>query len=61
MQEWKQMISNYLLFKQDTTSNFMDYYNSRLFFTNNQIKIMRDDSKNFVEEFCKCKVPVKKK
>lgn len=25
-----------------------------------QIKIMRGDSKNFIEEFCKCKVPAKK-
>ncbi|WP_139166177.1 hypothetical protein [Chryseobacterium jejuense] len=57
----QQMELSILLYKQNTTHNIMDYYNSRLRFNHNQIKIMRDDSKNFLEEFCKCKAPVKKK
>lgn len=57
----EQVELNVLFFKQNTTGNFMDYYNSRLRFNCNQIKIMRDDSKNFIEEFCKCKTPIKKK
>jgi hypothetical protein len=57
----KQMELSVLFYKQDTTKNFMDYYNSGLFYTQNQIKVMRDDSINFIEEFCKCKVPTKKK
>ncbi|MCS4305092.1 hypothetical protein [Chryseobacterium sp. BIGb0232] len=57
----EQMELSILLYKQNTTHNIMDYYNSRLRFNHNQIKIMRDDSKNFLEEFCKCKAPVKKK
>lgn len=57
----EQMELSILLYKQNTTHNIMDYYNSRLRFNHNQIKIMRDDSKNFLEEYCKCKAPVKKK
>ena len=56
----EQIKSNVLFYKQNTTFNFMDYYNSRLRFNHNQIKIMRDDSKDFMEEFCKCKAPAKK-
>lgn len=44
-----------LFYKQSKTFNFMDYHNSRLRFNHNQIKVMRNDFKNFAEESCKCK------
>ncbi|MCC9016456.1 PAAR-like protein [Flavobacterium lipolyticum] len=42
-----QIHSNYLLFKQGSTKNIMDYHNSRLVYFHNQIKIMRDDIENY--------------
>jgi hypothetical protein len=39
--------SNYIMFKQKSTSNQMDYYNTRLRYLSNQIVIMRDDYKNY--------------
>lgn len=49
---------NYLLFKQKSTKNYMDYYNERLFLMHNQIEIMRSDIQNYMPkqcEFCKPK------
>ncbi|MBF7092880.1 hypothetical protein IUY40_15195 [Flavobacterium sp. ALJ2] len=42
-----QMHLNYLLFKQGTTKNIMDYYNSKLAYFKNQITIMRNDYENY--------------
>jgi hypothetical protein len=59
MQEWKQMISNYLYFKQNTTKNIMDYtppeydvktnenIEQSIRFMNHQILIMRKDYENY--------------
>ena len=50
-----QLQSNVVFYKQRSTKNFLDYFNTRLFFSHNQILTMRDDSKNFIEEICTCK------
>jgi hypothetical protein len=50
----KQINLNQLFFKQKTTKNTMDYRNTRLFFTNTQIRIMRNDSINYIEVLCNC-------
>ncbi|MEP6804123.1 MAG: DUF4280 domain-containing protein [Flavobacterium sp.] len=45
-----QMNSNYIMFKQSSTENMMDYYNNekRFFFMHNQIMIMRNDIQNYL-------------
>lgn len=45
--EWLQNINNYLRFKQNTTKNIMDYFNTKVFFLSHQIKIMRNDYENY--------------
>ncbi|MBE0393073.1 hypothetical protein BJQ96_02935 [Flavobacterium sp. PL0002] len=43
----EQIKSNYISFNQSSTKNIMDYDNKKLYYLHNQIKIMRDDSKNY--------------
>jgi hypothetical protein len=59
-----QINENYLFFRQDTTKNFMDYYNNdvRFFYTHNQILIMRSDIQNYINIPCEfCNPPLAKK
>lgn len=42
-----QIHSNYLIFKQATTKNIMDYNSDKTFYFHNQIKVMRDDLQNY--------------
>ncbi|MDH6251792.1 hypothetical protein M2347_001519 [Chryseobacterium sp. H1D6B] len=44
----KQVHDNYLMFKQSSTQNIMDYYSNGTRYLHNQIKIMRDDIKNYL-------------
>lgn len=44
-----QVHSNYIIFKQGTTKNMMDYHNKREFFLSNQINIMRSDMQNYID------------
>jgi hypothetical protein len=48
-----QMHCNYLLFKQGTTKNILDYHNKRLYYSHNQIFIMRSDIQNYMDIPCK--------
>ncbi|MGG5209131.1 hypothetical protein ACQWU4_09280 [Chryseobacterium sp. MIQD13] len=60
----KQVHDNYLMFEQYKTQNLMDYSTTRIRFLYNQIKIMRDDLKNYqdVEKLNTApKAPPKKK
>jgi uncharacterized protein with PQ loop repeat len=57
----EQIHSNYLLFKQNTTKNFMDYYNDRQFYGHHQIKIMRSDIQNYLDIPCNCNKSKSKK
>jgi hypothetical protein len=57
----EQIHSNYLLFKQNTTKNFMDYYNTRQFYGHHQITIMRSDIQNYLDIPCNCNKPNSKK
>lgn len=60
----KQVHDNNLMFEQYKTQNLMDYSTTRIRFLHNQIKIMRDDLKNYqdVEKLSIApKAPVKKK
>ena len=43
----RQMHSNYLMFKQGSTKNMMDYNNTTVVYLHNQIKTMRDDLENY--------------
>lgn len=52
---------NYLLFKQKSTKNFMDYYNEKLFFMHDQINIMRSDIQNYTSKPCEFCKPVSSK
>lgn len=45
--EWEQMKSNYLRFKKTSTKNMMDYDNTRVVYLSHQIRIMRNDIKNY--------------
>jgi hypothetical protein len=45
----EQIHSNYLMFKQGSTKNMMDYHNTRVIFLSNQIKIMRSDVQNYID------------
>jgi hypothetical protein len=51
-----QIHNNHLFFKKASTKNILDYDNKRLFYTHNQIKIMRSDIQNYINipcQFCK--------
>lgn len=45
--EWEQIEANFLRFKKASTKNIMDYDNTRVCFLSHQIKIMRNDIKNY--------------
>ncbi|RVU91374.1 hypothetical protein EH230_10955 [Flavobacterium columnare] len=50
-----QIHKNILFFKQNTTTNILDYYNTRKRYTSKQILIMRSDIQNYMQipcEFC---------
>ncbi|OOV16913.1 hypothetical protein [Flavobacterium sp. LM4] len=51
----EQIKSNYLTFKQGSTNNIMDYDNTKLYYLHNQIKTLRDDSKNYVSDILSTK------
>lgn len=45
----EQVHSNYIMFRQGTSKNMMDYHNTRVVYLSNQIRIMRDDLHNYID------------